>query len=348
MGLRGMEKTKTLTILEGNKICIGDFFSLPMTYYFLRNLTKSYEDHHAVQDFSLDLGKGEFVAVIGESGSGKSTLLRMAAGLLAQTSGEVYLGDKKIESPEEKLVAGHDEIKLIHQDYQLFATISVEENISRPLLRYDAGYRNKRVNHLLDRLGLEAYRERLPRQLSGGQQQKVAIAQALAVEPEVLLLDEPFSHLDAIQKRKLIFELKDLLKEMGTTVIFVTHDLDDALWMTDSLVVLQKGKITQKGNSKALCEFPKSKYVARLFSSINLIPDLPGCYLRPADIRLRSRGGLVGHVIDQRFLVHYNSLQVRLRESGQVWEVDDPARKHKLGDRVYLHYDEEKVLVLKS
>jgi iron(III) transport system ATP-binding protein len=224
----------------------------------------------------------------------------------------------------------------------------VEENITRPLLNYQEGYRKQRVAHLLDRLRLTPYKDRLPKQLSGGQQQKVAIAQALAVEPEVLLLDEPFSHLDAIQKRKLIHELKELLQEMGTTVIFVTHDLDDALWLTDSLVVLQKGKITQKGNSKALCEQPKSKYVARLFSSINALPDREQSFIRPADIRIRTRGGLLGHVVDQRFLVHYNTLQVRLREGGQLWEVDDPGRKYQIGDRVYLHVQEEKILVLKT
>jgi len=236
-----------------------------MPYFSLRALTKSYDSHVALQDFNLELSKGEFVSIIGESGSGKSTLLRIAAGLLTQSSGEVLLVGKKIESPAEKLVPGYDEIKLIHQDYQFFPNTTVEENITRPLLNFEEGYRKQRVAHLLDRLGLTAYKDRLPKQLSGGQQQKVAIAQALAVEPEVLLLDEPFSHLDAIQKRKLIQELKELLREMGTTVIFVTHDLDDALWLTDSLVVLQKGKITQKGNSKALCEQPKSKYVAPFF-----------------------------------------------------------------------------------
>ena len=319
-----------------------------MSYFTLRALTKSYESHAALQEFSLELAKGEFVSIIGESGSGKSTLLRIAAGLLTQTSGEVLLDGKKIENPEQKLVPGYDEIKLIHQDYQLFPNTTVEENITRPLLNYEENYRKHRVGHLLDRLGLTSYKDRLPRQLSGGQQQKVAIAQALAVEPEVLLLDEPFSHLDAIQKRKLIYELKELLGEMGTTVIFVTHDLDDALWFTDTLVVLQKGKITQKGNSKALCEQPKSKYVARLFSAINTLPDRDQSYIRPADIRIRTRGGLVGHVVDQRFLVHYNSLQVRLRAGGQLWEVDDPLRKHQIGDRVYLHVREEKIITLKS
>ena len=319
-----------------------------MTFLSIRHLSKSYDSHVALQDFSLEIARGEFLSIVGESGSGKSTLLRMIAGLMVQSGGEVFLKEKLIENPAQKLVPGYDEIKLIHQDYQLFPNSTVEENISRPLLQYDSRYRAQRVGRLLSQLGLENYKDRLPRQLSGGQQQKVAIAQALAVEPEVLLLDEPFSHLDAIQKRKLIFELKELLKEMGTTVIFVTHDLDDALRLTDSVLILQKGKVVQKGNSKVLCEHPKSRYVARLFSPINQIPDRFNSYVRPSDVRLRTRGELIGHVVDLRYLVHYNSLLIRLREGGHIWEVDDSVRKYQVGDRVYLHFDEKKVLVLKS
>jgi iron(III) transport system ATP-binding protein len=200
----------------------------------------------------------------------------------------------------------------------------------------------------LKQFGLDKYQNRFPRQLSGGQQPRVAIAQALAVEPEVLLLDEPFSHLDAIQKRKLIFELKDVFQEMGTTVIFVTHDLDDALRLTDSILILQKGKAVQKGNSMELCEHPKSKYVARLFSSINEIPGRPSSYVRPSDVHLRARGQFLGQVVDMRYLVHYNSLNIKLRESGVLWEVDDPQRKYQIGTKVYLDFDEEKVLLLKS
>jgi iron(III) transport system ATP-binding protein len=319
-----------------------------MSYFSLRKLTKAYASQTALHEFSLDLGKGEMIAVVGESGSGKSSLLRIAAGLLTQSSGEVWLGDTRILNPKEKLVAGYDEIKLIHQDYQLSPSTTIEENIARPLLLFDPGYRKARVEKLLVQFGLDRYRDRLPRNLSGGQQQKVAIAQSLAVEPEVLLLDEPFSHLDTIQKHRLIFELKELLQESGTTVIFVTHDLDDALRLTDTILILQKGKVVQKGNSRELCLHPKTRYVARLFSPINLIPGRFDSYIRPADVRLRTKGELLGHVVDQRFLVHYNSLLVRLKDGGDVWEVDDPFRKYQVGDRVYLHFDEEKVLVLKG
>jgi ABC-type Fe3+/spermidine/putrescine transport system ATPase subunit len=319
-----------------------------MAYFSLRQITKSYDSHVALQEFSLNLEKGEMIAIVGESGSGKSTLLRIAAGLMTQSSGEVWLGDKQIQNPKQKLVAGYDEIKLIHQDYQLYPNATVEENISRPLLNYDPSYKKLRLKILLEQLGLEKFRDRLPRQLSGGQQQKVAIAQALAVEPEVLLLDEPFSHLDTIQTHKLIFELRELLHDSGTTVIFVTHDLDDALRLTDSVLILQRGKVIQKGNSRELCEHPRSRYVARLFSPINRIPNREDSYVRPSDVRVRTKGELLGRVIDRRYLVHYNSLQVRLKNSGEVWEVDDPARKYHIGDRVYLHFEEEKVLLLKS
>lgn len=319
-----------------------------MSYFTLSHLSKCYQTQTVLQDFTLELEKGEMIAIVGESGSGKSTLLRIAAGLMTQSSGEVLLDGKKIENPAEKLVPGYDEIKLIHQDYQLFPNSTVEENILRPLLLFDPAYRKKQLDRLLRQFGLEAYRERFPRQLSGGQQQKVAIAQALAVEPEVLLLDEPFSHLDAIQKRKLLQELKELLQEMGTTVIFVTHDLDDALRLTDSVLILQRGKLIQKGNSQSLCEHPKTRYVARLFSAINPLPGEDQTYIRPSDVKLRTKGGLLGHVVDQRFLVHYNCLFIRLKDSGLLWEVDDPKRRFSLGDRVYLHWDKERVLRLKS
>lgn len=319
-----------------------------MSFLSIRQLSKSYDAQVALHEFSLELQRGEFISIVGESGSGKSTLLRLIAGLMVQSGGEVHLDGKLIENPAQKLVPGYDSIKLIHQDYQLFPNSTVAENVHRPLLHYDEAYREQRVNRLLKQLGLENYRDRLPRQLSGGQQQRVAIAQALAVEPEVLLLDEPFSHLDAIQKRKLILKLKGVLQEVETTVIFVTHDLDDALRLTDSILILQKGKVVQKGNSKELCEQPKSRYVARLFSPINEIPGRVASYIRPSDLRLRTRGKLQGQVIDLRYLVHYNSLQIRLRDTDLTWEVDDNQRKYTIGSRVYLDFDEEKVLVLKS
>ncbi len=317
-----------------------------MSYFSVNQVSKSYDQTLALENFSLELKKGDFLSVVGASGSGKSTLLRIMAGLEVQDKGEVFLDGNLILNPKSKLVSGYDEIKLIHQDYHLFPNSTVEENIARPLLHFEKEYGKARVETLLNLLGLKKFRNRYPRQLSGGQQQKVAIAKALSVEPELLLLDEPFSSLDTIQTHQLIFELKELFLELGTTVVFVTHDLDDALRLTDNLLILQNGKTVQQGTSQVLCENPKSKYVAQLFSPINLIPDRFNSFIRPSNVKLRSKGTLLGHVIDSRYLVHFNSLQIRLKNGGDIWEVDDPLRKFQIGDRVYLKWDEEKVMRL--
>jgi len=318
-----------------------------MSYFSVQGVSKSYGSRQALAPISLNLGKGEFLSIVGESGSGKSTLLRIMAGLEVQDGGSVFLEEKEILSPKHKVVAGYPEIKLIHQDFHLFPNSTVAENIARPLLQFDKGYATQRVDQLIEMLGLKDFRDRFPRELSGGQKQKVAIAKALSVEPEILLLDEPFSSLDTIQKQWLIQELKTTLSEMGTTVVFVTHDLDDALRLTDNLLILQQGKQVQKGSSKELCEHPNSGYVARLFSPINLISKEKMTYIRPSEVKLRTANGLLAHVEDLRFLVHFNSLQIRIKASGELWEVDDPQRKYQIGDRVYLTWDEGKVMILK-
>jgi len=319
-----------------------------MSYFSIRAVSKKYGKQQALKSFSTELKKGDILAIVGESGSGKSTLLRIMAALEAQTKGEVWLGDRKIDNPKEKLVAGYDEIKLIHQDYALYPNSTVEENISRPLLSFDENYTRNRVEELISLLRLGELRDKLPRQLSGGQQQKVAIAKAMSVEPEILLLDEPFSSLDSIQTRKIMDELKEVFTALGTTVILVTHDLDDALRLTDDLLILKNGKIIQRGNSKDLCLRPKSKYVAELFSSINRIKTKGKDYIRPVDVKIRTRNGILAHVTDVIFLLHFNSLKVKIKETGEIWEVEDPDRKYHKGDRVYLTWEQGKVLNLKS
>lgn len=315
-----------------------------MSYFSITNVSKSYDEQPALYPFSLELEKGRFLAIVGESGSGKSTLLKIMAGLEAQDTGEVFLEGEPILNPNQKIVSGYDEIRLIHQNFHLYPNSTVEENISRQLLHYEKTYSKNRVEYLLQLLGLNAFRDRYPRQLSGGQKQKVAIGKAMAVEPDILLLDEPFSSLDTIQTHHLISELKEIFRATGTTVVFVTHDLDDALRLTDNLIILQKGRVVQKGSSRQLCEKPKTKYVARLFSPINKLPSAKNLYVRPTDVKLRTKGGLLAHVTDSRFLVHFNSLQVQLKESGIIWEIDDPQRKYAVGDRVYVSWDDSKVM----
>lgn len=282
--------------------------------------------------------------MVGESGSGKSSLLRIIAGLEVQSAGVVHLGDQKILNPAQKLVPGYDEIQLIHQEYKLYPNSTVEENIARPLLLYDKAYQKERTAEILELLSLRAFKDKKPRQLSGGQQQKVAIGRALSIEPEVLLLDEPFSSLDAIQKRDLIEELKEIFDALEVTVIFVTHDVDDALLMSEELLIIQKGKLLQQGNVREVFRKPASAYVARLFGYLNLIPGAEEAYVRPSEVKITSKTSIKAEVVKQQFLIHYNLLTVKLEDSELFWKVDDPSRSVNVGDEVFLDYQKEQLI----
>ncbi|RZS96126.1 ABC transporter ATP-binding protein [Cecembia calidifontis] len=315
-----------------------------MTYLRLDKIQKSYENGQPVlKEFSLNLEKGQVVSLIGESGSGKSTLLRIVAGLENRNDGEVYLEGMRIANPKEKLVPGYDEIQLVYQDYHLYPNSSVEENIARPLLLYDKSYKEKRVKTLLKLLGLEKYKEKLPRQLSGGQQQKVAIGKALSLEPQVLLLDEPFSSLDTIQRRELISELREMFVALKVTVLFVTHDLDDALQMSNDLVLVQQGKLIQKGHPEEIFTKPKNLYAAKLFSHLNPLPGDQHCYIRPSDIQLYKSTGIPAKVKERQYLVHYNQLTIQLG-TGEIWKVEDKKREFFPGQKIFLKWDAGKVI----
>ncbi|MFD2037721.1 ABC transporter ATP-binding protein [Belliella marina] len=313
-----------------------------MSYLKIDSIQKVYQnDKPAIVDFSLEIPRGQIVSLVGESGSGKSTLLRIIAGLENKNSGEVFLGEERILTPKEKLVPGYDEIQLVFQEYHLYPNSTVEENIGRPLIQYEKEYKKQRINQLLNLLGLVEFRDKLPRQLSGGQQQKVAIGRALSLEPQVILLDEPFSSLDTIQRRELIVELKAIFRKLEVTVIFVTHDLDDALQMTETLVVMQKGKLIQKGSPEAIFEKPKNLYAAKLFSHLNPVSQKPKTYIRPSDVLLFKSAGTAAKVIDKQYLVHYNQLTVQF-SNGSEWKVEDKKRVFAVGDRLYLQWDKAK------
>jgi ABC-type Fe3+/spermidine/putrescine transport system ATPase subunit len=313
-----------------------------MSYLKINSIKKSYQNGKQVlNNFSLNIPKGKIISLVGESGSGKSTLLRIIAGTENRDSGEILLEDERIQNPKEKLIPGYDEIQLVYQDYKLFPNSTVEENLDRPLFLYEKDYRKKRVAILLQLLGLTDFKDKLPKQLSGGQQQKVAIGKALSIEPQVLLLDEPFSSLDQIQRRELIDELKNMFGKLGVTVVFVTHDLDDALQMTNDLVILQKGRIIQQGHPEEIFTKPKNLYAAKLFSHLNVVPGKSKTYIRPSDIQLFKSSGVPAKVQEVQYLIHYNQLTVQF-SSGENWKVEDKKRIFGVGDKVFLKWEKEK------
>jgi ABC-type Fe3+/spermidine/putrescine transport system ATPase subunit len=267
-------------------------------------LTKLFGPIAAVHGVSLKLEPGNVMALVGASGSGKSTLLSMLAGLTDADEGEVRLNGERVPGPSEVLVPGHADIRLVHQEYQLMPNVSVRENITYALRFFEKSYREFRVDELLKLCRLTEVQDRLPRQVSGGEKQRTAIARAIADKPAVLLLDEPFSHLDLPNRlivRDLLF---DLVRHENTACLLVTHDASDALSIANSLGILRDGRLVQFGSPKEVYRRPATAYAARMTGPVNILkakhlpilglsgidnPETLLC-LRPEQIRLDDTG----------------------------------------------------------
>ena len=226
----------------------------------LTGITKSYGDFKAVDDISLDIADGEFVVLLGPSGCGKTTTLRIVAGFVEPTSGAVGIGERDLTS----LPPWKRNVGLVFQSYALFPHMTVAENIAfglemRKMPRAEMA---PKITEALRLVRLEHLSDRLPRQLSGGQQQRVALARALVFRPDVLLLDEPLSNLDAKLRADVRVEIRELQRKLGLTTVMVTHDQEEALTMADRLVVMSEGRIRQIGTQRDLYERPSEKFVA--------------------------------------------------------------------------------------
>jgi putative spermidine/putrescine transport system ATP-binding protein len=237
----------------------------------LRGVTRVYgKNPPALSDFDLDLGRGDFVALLGPSGCGKSTALACLAGLQPLTRGSIWRDGERIDTrPTEKRGFG-----MVFQNYALFPHLSVQRNVEFGLTmrRVPRGPRRERALAALRTVRLEEQAGRLPSQLSGGQQQRVAIARALAIEPEVVLMDEPLSNLDAALRIEMRTEIKRIYQERGLTVLYVTHDQEEALSLATRLVVLRKGRLEQTGTPQEVYTNPASAYVAGFMGYRNLFP----------------------------------------------------------------------------
>ncbi len=251
-----------------------------------RNLQKSFGLVMAVKGLSVTVAPGEFVALLGPSGSGKTTTLRMIAGFTPPTSGAVLLDGRDVSS----LPPHRRNIGMVFQNYALFPHLSASRNVSFPLemRRLAPAHIHRRVAEVFSLVGLEGLEDRHPGQLSGGQQQRVALARALVFEPSLLLMDEPLGALDRKLREALQSEIKRLLKRLGITVLYVTHDQEEALVMSDRIAVIRDGAIVQVGTGNDLYEHPRSLFVAEFIGESNIFRGL----LEPAggDLVLASRG----------------------------------------------------------
>lgn len=320
----------------------------------VKNANKKYGDFKALDDVSLHIPQGSLTALLGPSGSGKSTLLRTIAGLDQPDSGQVIFNGQDVTA-----LAPQDRgIGFVFQHYAAFKHMTVRDNVGFGLsIRKKPSHEiDKRVDELLEIVGLAGYQNRYPAQLSGGQRQRLALARALAVNPKVLLLDEPFGALDAKVRENLRVWLRNLHEEFTITTILVTHDQEEALDVADRIAVLNKGRIEQVGSPTQLYDNPENEFV---LSFLGQVTRLDGELVRPHDIRIgltpdmavgpNGLNGLDGvgtqlrHAIVDRVAVLGFEVRVELRDlssgvpfSAQVTRGDASALHLREGDEVYV------------
>ena len=253
-------------------------------------------------DINFQLEKGEHLCVMGESGCGKSTLLKIIYGLLDVDKGSIFWDDIEILGPKEHLVPGMDFIKHVAQDFDLMPFTSVSENIKKFLSRFYPEESEKRTQELLEVIEMKAFANVKVKNLSGGQQQRVAIARSLAKEPQLLLLDEPFSQIDNFKKNSLRRKLFAYLKEKNIACIVATHDGNDALSFANKMLVIQNHQIIANDSPENLYQNPKVKYIASLFDDVNEITvNHKTQLLYPHQIKIVEKSNLKGTVLNAYF-----------------------------------------------
>jgi len=266
----------------------------------IRNVSKQFGDFHALRDVSLDIESGELVALLGPSGCGKTTLLRIIAGLESADAGSIWFSGADTTDVHVR----ERQVGFVFQHYALFRHMTVFDNVAFGLKVKPRGQRPsdaqiaRKVHDLLKLVQLDWLADRFPSQLSGGQRQRIALARALAVEPKVLLLDEPFGALDAKVRKELRRWLRRLHDELHVTSIFVTHDQEEALEVADRVVLMNGGRVEQVGSPQAVWDHPASPFVYSFLGDVNLIKGVG--YVRPHDLDIERYAPGAGRAVDGR------------------------------------------------
>ncbi|WP_332634016.1 ABC transporter ATP-binding protein [Halalkalibacter flavus] len=244
-----------------------------MSFIQLKQLTKLYKktETPAVDTINLDIEKGEIITLLGPSGCGKTTTLRMIAGFEQPTSGSITIDHNEVYSDKTYLPPEKRGIGMVFQDYALFPHLTIEKNVTFGLNKWSNRAKKERAQEVLELVGLAEYGKRYPNELSGGQQQRVALARALAPRPHVVLMDEPFSNLDAGLRERMRYDVTVILRKANTTAIIVTHDQKDAFAVSDRVVVMNQGVIQQIASPREMYRCPKNCFVAQFVGKTNLL-----------------------------------------------------------------------------
>ena len=336
----------------------------------LSHIYKKFGKVVAVGDFNIDVADGEFISFLGPSGCGKTTTLRMIAGFDKPTEGIITIGDREVSNADKGFFLAPEKrgIGMVFQSYAVWPHMNVVDNVGYPLKIQNVPKeeRLKRVMNMLELVHLKEYAERFPNQLSGGQQQRVALARALVAQPGLLLLDEPLSNLDAKLRESMRFEISAIQKELGITVIYVTHDQSEAMTMSDRIVVMSMGKVQQIGRPYDIYTNPANQMVADFIGLVNFIPAIAKgdrifmqgsenisfpnpkqiagnavLAVRPENITISKTEGMVEGVMHHRFYMG-DSVDYRIKVKEQFIRViqkgSDYTAYHD-GDKVFLDFE---------
>ncbi len=303
-------------------------------YVELKNINKSFGSFKASDNVSFGIEKGKLIGLLGPSGSGKTTILRMIAGLESPDSGEIIIDGKLVNN----VPASKRGIGFVFQNYALFRYMTVYDNIAFGLTAQKVGKKDidKRVRELVSLIGLEGLEKRYPSQLSGGQRQRVAFARALAPNPNLLLLDEPFAAIDAKVRQELRSWLKDMIEKLGVTSIFVTHDQDEAIEVADEIIITNNGRIEQKGTPLEVYQNPQTSFTASFFGQPSVLADyqkfrtfekidnVDNAFVRPEFIRITKMDEDVIYKssategIVEKVSFRGDSIELKIRANGVV------------------------------
>ena len=298
-------------------------------YLSLKNISKKYKDKEILKNISFDIKEGELICILGPSGCGKTTLLNIIGGFVSDFSGDVLLSDENINNiPPEKR-----EIATVFQSYGLFTHKNVIDNVSYglKLLKIDKNMREKRAKEMLEKVGLAGYEKKKIKELSGGEQQRVAIARSMVLNPKLLLLDEPLSNLDVHLRDVMRKEIKRIQKQFGVTMIIVTHDQEDAFKLADRVIVINEGHIEQIGTPEELYKEPKNNFISSFIGENNIIDE--SLVIRPEEISIKLDSSGEGKVVDVTYLgatVEYlvetpdgNTLKVLTMSTAERFNIGD-------------------------
>ena len=332
-----------------------------MSALVIKKLNCFYQDDQILKDLDLELQSNQIVCLLGESGCGKTTLLRAVAGLQSQASGNIFINGTCVNGSDVNLPPEKRKVGLIFQDYALFPHLNVFDNVAFSLTTINKQAKKERVEEVLSLVQLSDYALRFPHQLSGGQQQRIAIARALAYQPELMLLDEPFSNLDQHVRFQLIKDIRLLLKQRAMSALFVTHSKEEGFAFADKIALMQAGKIVQIGTPQQLYHFPESRYIADFMGKSNYVDvrvenvnsfhsdfgslssdcaieykkgQLLQLLLRPEQLEVYASESGLATIVDIDFLGAFNMLSVSFNDKIYIVKENNWQANYKVDDKV--------------